>query len=266
MENGFKGAHTLTNENKCLLASGCKKAGTAQCNDLCPAYILMHGHSGNSGRVGSASTPKEYRLTTLSNSPAKTQQSKLYGMLQTYVKTFSRQFDIPETPKDRIKSLYLYSDETGTGKTTTASALLNEWIVRHFAISAQMRKQPLQVPAYFLDVNELQTLYNEFARQHVPQDVAEKASREYYRRLKLAKDAPFAVLDDIGVRTATEGFRGDLHSLINHRVTEQKVTIYTSNVHIEDLLSAYDKRLYDRARDMTMVMEFNGDSQRGMRK
>lgn len=249
--------------HKCLLCDYCKDP--SKCNDLSPAFIAMHGASGKGGRVGSAMVPLDYRFTNLKNSPVRATHTKIYSALETYVNTFSRQFEPINNTSDRIKSIYLVSEETGTGKTTTACALLNEWLVRHFIGSVKRGKQPLQVPAYFLDVNEWQTLYNEFNRSNVPADIAEPASREYYKRMQYAKTVPFAVLDDIGVRTATEGFRGDLHSVINHRVTNYLPTVYTSNIPITELATVFDKRLYDRIRDLCMEIYFNGESQRGKR-
>lgn len=200
---------------------------------------------------------------TLGTSPARGEQSEAYRILESaYVPTFSRQFD-PDG--ERIKSMYLFSREPGTGKTTTAAALLNEWLIVHYVGSVQRGKRPLERPAYFLDVNEWQELYNEFNRPKIPDDVAEPASREYYRWMKLAKTTPFVVMDDIGVRDCTDGFRGDLHTIINRRVANGLTTVYTSNVTLTELSATYDKRLYDRVRDMCLVVPFKGESKRGMR-
>jgi len=245
------------------LSRVCKLAGTEQCTRLCSSYIATHGHSGNGGRVGAAGVPSEYRNVTLGTSPAREEQSEAYRILESaYVPTFSRQF---EPDGERIKSMYLFSREPGTGKTTTAAALLNEWLIVHYVGSVQRGKRPLERPAYFLDVNEWQELYNTFNRKHVPDSVAEPASREYYRRMKHAKAAPFIIMDDLGVREYTDGFRGDLHAVINHRVANGMVTIYTSNVTIEELKRILDPRLADRIRDMTMVVPFKGESKRGIR-
>lgn len=247
---------------KCLLHGAHK----GECNTVNPICVAMNGVSGNGGRVGVASVPKDYKFTTLTNSPVRSNQTKIYTALDEYVKTFGRQFDGDiETPRERIKNLYLFSEETGTGKTTTASAILNEWLIRHFVGSVKRGKNPLQQPAYFLDVNEWQTLYNEFNRQNVPNDVAETASREYYRRMKLATSTPYAVLDDIGVRSATEGFRGDLHSVINARTTNHLPTVYTSNIPITELATVFDQRLYDRVQDLCIELYFTGTSKRGKR-
>ncbi|MFF2886698.1 DNA replication protein [Paenibacillus sp. NPDC057967] len=178
------------------------------------------------------------------------------------MKTFGRQF-VPDG--DRIKSVYLYSAEPGTGKTTTAAALLNEYLTVHYIGSVQRRQQPVEKPVYFLDVNDWQRLYNGFTRKGVPQDVAEVNSREYYRREGIASRTPFLVMDDIGVRECTEGFRGDIHALINERVTSRLPTVYTSNVPLSELASVYDRRLADRVRDMCINLTFQGESKRGIR-
>ena len=252
-----------TNESRCLLAGRCKLAGTDACTSQCSSFISIHGRNGLGGRAGAANVPKDYRLVTLANSPARESQAKIYDFLaKQYVPTFERQF---EAEGKRVKSLYLWSESPGTGKTTTAAALLNEWLIRHYIGSIKRGQQPLQQPAYFLDVNELQTLYNEFTRRNIPTEVAEKASREYYRRLERAKTAPFAVYDDIGVRDATDGFRGDLHSAINYRTINAMPTVYTSNLPIEEMEKVFDARLYDRMRDMCAVFEFGGQSKRGKR-
>lgn len=245
------------------MSNVCKLAGTAQCTRLCSDYIAFHGYSGDGGRLGAAGIPSDYRRVTLATSPAREDQADVYRFLTEYVSTFSRQFE-PEG--ERIKSLYLYSREPGTGKTTTAVALLNEWLVVHYVGSRQRGKRPLERPAFFFDVNGWQKLYNKFNRPLVPKDVAGPASREYYRQEQLARTTPFVVMDDIGVRECTEGFRGDLHDIIDHRVTNGMTTVYTSNVKIEELKRVFDARLADRVRDMCLTLSFGGESKRGMRK
>ncbi|MED0799375.1 DNA replication protein [Bacillus inaquosorum] len=260
----------MTNENNCVLANGCKAAGGGTCTQHCPYFIAMHGVSGNGGRSAAAGLPREYRLVTLQNSPARGDQTEAYKAVDAYAATFDRQFDQQAgsvAPADRIKSLYLVSESPGTGKTTTAAALLNEWLRVHYSGSLRRGLEPLQRPAYFLDVNAWQNDYNEFNRPRVPDSVAEPAAARYYRALEAAKTAPFAVLDDIGVRDATDGFRGDLHAVINARVTNQLPTIYTSNVALGSLATVFgEKRLADRIGDLCREIEFVGKSKRGTRR
>lgn len=254
----------MTNEKNCILAERCKLAGGASCNRQCSFFIALHGMSGKGGRVAAAGLPADYRLLTLKNSPARAGQPQIYQALEGYVDTFERQFE-EESEGNRIKSMYLYSESPGTGKTTTAAALLNEFIMRHYYGCLARNRQADQQPAYFLDVNSHQELYTGFTRPGIPADVAERNSRPYYRQMEAAKTAPFAVLDDIGVRQASEGFRGDLHTIINYRCANGLPTIYTSNLPIDDMASVFDRRLYDRMRDMCAVLHFEGESKRGKR-
>jgi len=213
--------------------------------------------------------PADYRLVTVANSPARTSQQAVYKSVDAYVGTFERQFANAtgvDGSSERIKSLYLYSASPGTGKTTTASAILNEYLTQHYIGCLQRSRQALQQPAYMLDVNAWQTLFNEFNRSNIPADIGEEASRQYYRQMQAAKTAPFAVLDDIGVRNATEAFRGDLHAVINARVTNGLPTVYTSNLPLAEMERVFDARLYDRMRDQCAELVFVGKSQRGMRK
>jgi DNA replication protein DnaC len=258
-----------TNINKCLLSGVCLLAGNADyCYDMCPSYIGMHGVSGKSGRVGSANVPKEYRLVTLANSPAKKNQPAIYRELNKYIKSFNRMFEENHTndPLLRIKNFYFYSKETGTGKTTTACALLNEFLIRHYTLSIKQNRQPLNMPAFYLDVNAWQGLYNTLTRPDVPKDLKEEAGAKYYQRMKYAKTAPFVVMDDIGVRDATDPFISDLLTIINDRITNHLITVYTSNIALEALQEVYGQRLWDRARDLTQQFNFAGDSKRGTRR
>jgi DNA replication protein DnaC len=252
----------LNHANNCILSSRCQIANSESCNRACGHFIAMHGYSAKGGRVANANTPADYRLLTLATSPAHENQAKIYGTLEKYTQTFDRQF---EPDGNRIKSLYLWSESPGTGKTTTAIAVMNEWIIASYLGAKKRGMQVPLAPAYFLCVNEWQTLFNEFNRSNIPREVAEPASREYYRRMHLAKTSPFVVCDDLGVRDATTAFGADLHSVINARTTNALPTIYTSNLPIEEIATVFDQRLYDRVRDQCAVLAFSGSSKRGRR-
>jgi DNA replication protein DnaC len=263
----------------CILSNRCNLFKSEKCNNICPHYIAMYGMSGSRGRVGLSNVPSDYTFLTLSNSPVKDTQAKIYETLGKYVSTFNRQFEVNG---DRIKSLYLWSENPGTGKTSSAVAVLNEWLIAHYLGSLKRNRQAQQTPVYFLDVNSWQTDYNNFNRPKVPDAIAEPAAARYYNAMEKAKHAPFAILDDVGVRDCTDGFRGDLHTVINYRVTNQLPSIYTSNLPIEfveteknkkipaympyDLIDVFgEKRLADRMRDMCAVLHFGGESKRGRR-
>lgn len=246
--------------NRCILARY-RADKCADCSKLCAHRIALEGLDGASGRVGNSGLPADYRGITLVNSPAREDQADNYKIFERYAETFSR----TEGEGEPVKSLYLWSESPGTGKTTTAAALISEWVARDYLGALKRGEQPRQFSAYFLDVTEWQKDYNAFNRPRVPDDIANPAAERYYRAMEKAKAAPFAVLDDIGVRKATENFRADLHSIINSRVTNTLPSVYTSNLPIEEMARVFDARLYDRIRDQCLALEFAGESKRGRR-
>jgi DNA replication protein DnaC len=247
----------MTHANNCILSSRCKIANSAQCNKTCGHYISLHGLSSNGGRLANASAPADYKLLTLANSPARANQAQVYATIEKYVATFERMFD-PEAP--RIKSLYLVSESPGTGKTTTAIAVMNEWIIASYLGAKKRGIQVPLVPAVFLDTNSFQTDYNLATMTN--DDAAMVKIKSTILRVQAA---PFAVLDDIGLRSASEAFRSYVHAIVNYRTANGLPTVFTSNLPIEEMAVVFDARLYDRMRDMCAVLHFSGESRRGKR-
>lgn len=238
----------MTEHQKCVLDDK-KKGGCATCSPHCSHRIALQGLNGIGGRVGSSGIPLEYQGVTLTNSPARESQLALYESLSRYVKTFNLGED--------VKSVYLYSDEPGTGKTTTACALLNEWITRRYLTHLKNGEKVPQQLGMFLDINEMQSEYN--IATMVKDD---NKLKEFGERILKAQQTPYLVIDDIGVRDATEAFRGYVHSIVNARVSNQLPTVYTSNLEIDEMEEVFDRRLFDRIRSNTGVMEFKGKSKR----
>lgn len=248
---------TETNEHRCILAQSCAFAGSAStCTDTCGSYNAIHSQS---GRHTLADLPAEYRLTTLNNSPARADQTEHYEVFADYVKTFDRHLT-----GERIRSLYLVSAEPGTGKTTSAAALLNEYIRVSYVSHLRAGRKPPKRPAYFFDVESWQTL---FSRIHMAAgDRKETLAAEFDAARQRAITANFAVFDDIATRETRDGFRAQLHGVINERVTSGLPTVYTSNVVIDDLSRVFDARLADRIREQCFERYFKGTSKRGVRR
>lgn len=233
------------------------KNGCDSCPPTCSHRIALHGLNGKGGRIALAGAPQSYRHLTLDNSPARESQAKAYAILTQYVSTFSRAFD---AESERIKSLYLVSSNPGTGKTTTACVALNEYIIASYLGALKNGKQPSQQPAMFLDMNEFQTKYNLATMTN-----DEDGLNEVKATVKRASRVEFLVMDDIGLRGATEAFRALVHAIVNARTTADLPTVYTSNVPIENLATIFDARLADRVRDQCGVIMFEGESKRGRR-
>lgn len=240
----------------CLLSETFKKGYTCESEGVCFHSIALDG------RVREARIPEDYVNITVNNTGVRKDQPEAYRLIDSYVKTFRRQF---EEGGDRIKSLYLYSDATGTGKTTTAAAIANEYIKRHYVGSLKRGLRPKRRPVLFLDMNDLQGLYNRANRSNVPRDLGEAANREYFGLLERSRESDLLVIDDIGLRSVTEGFRQDVHQFINHRAANELPTIYTSNKPVKDLKDVFSRQIWDRVRDMCIEVPFAGESKRGRR-
>lgn len=239
----------MTNESICPLADTCKLAGDPKhCNSQCLPFISVMA------RYKAANIPLEYRDIFLDNSPAREGQPNIYANLDKYVQTFSSD-DI------RIKSLYLYSTSPGTGKTTTASALLNEYIKQRFLYYVRKGESMPSTLGLFIDINDMHMRYN-LAAMTSNKDELEQIKDEVRR----ATTVEFVVMDDIGVRKdVSESFRSLVHSIINARLTNHRPTVYTSNLPISEMKNVFDGRLGDRIADMTAELTFKGTSKRGVR-
>lgn len=234
----------------CILAEY-RRDRCASCSKLCPHRIALEGLNGSGGRLAGAGLPKDYQGITLANSPAREGQAQIYEVLERYVDTFGG---------GEEKSLYLWSESPGTGKTTTAAALISEWLARDYLGALKRGEQPRQSSAIFLDANAFQTEYN-LATMTNDDEAIERIGT----RIKRVQGTPFAVIDDIGVRAATEAFRSYIHAIINYRVTNGMPTVYTSNLPIAEMADVFDERLYDRIRDQCGEIHFSGESRRGRR-
>jgi DNA replication protein DnaC len=258
----------MTNESKCVLSGVCKLAGDqAHCHNRCASYVSLHGASGTGGRIASANIPSDYALLSLRNSPVRSAQPSEYKALDAYVNTFKRAF---EADSDAIKSVYIYSSTAGNGKTTTACALLNEWIMRNYIGAVRKGDQPIQQSGYFLEVNALQQLHK---RMFSPGSQAKKdeIGDEFNRRMDRAKSAPYLVVDDLAVRKYSESFMAEIYDLTNYRTSNVLPTVYTTNKTLEQLTELFliedpEGKVVNRIKDRCVIMEFTGGSKRGMRK
>lgn len=255
----------MTNEKNCVLRSLCVQAGSSSCTATCTDFVAMHGFSGSGGRVGNT-IPIEYTMMTIYENPVRESQTGAFIKFDALAKTFGRMFkEHVETSQDLIKNVYIWSKDPGTGKTATACAIANDFQAVHYIGSLMKGIRPDDRPVYFLDMPEFQTLYNKMNRPGVPQHLREEAGGRYYRMMDAARNARLLIMDDIGARSATEGFGTDVHAVINHRYKKKLPFIATSNKPLAALTDIFDQKFMDRLRDLTIIEEYAGTSKRGKR-
>lgn len=247
----------------CKLAPYCKVAGQEGfCNALCDPFMLLHGE-GNNGLWKSTNVPPKYKRSFFSNLPIKGENPIAYTFIKTYVK------NVLENVNEGV-GLFFYSIPnaenrlgTGTGKTTSAVAILHEYLLERVKEQSTGGREIQQTPSLFYKASELQTLYNSrFAGTFA---MKEKADARYYKVKELLMKAELIVLDDIGIRQKiTDSFENELTEIIDARDSKMLTTIFTSNLPIEKLADTLGDRIASRIEGMTEKVAFKGkDFRRG---
>lgn len=124
--------------------------------------------------------------------------------------------------------LYIQSRERGSGKTLLASILVNE-ISTRYAVNTKFV-----------------TIY----------DYLEMTKKGYHgspEEIQAINSAQVLVLDDFGAHMAKEWIESVLFSLIDKRTIQRLVTIYTSNIPLEEL--NIDGRILDRIKSRSYILK-----------
>lgn len=241
----------------CMFKDTCKNFNTEECNSLCYPFVLLHGQKGNGGFWGASGVPTKYKKLRFNILPIKEANPKAYTITERYIEKFEEMveekgvglFFFPEISGENIMG-------TGTGKTTTAVTILNEYIVfatkRHLKGINQLKSNP----ALFIKASELQNKYNAQFRGSV--EMQKEASEVFYKLKQRMKDIKLLVIDDIAVRDTTEAFKNELFEIIDYRATEERATIFTSNVAITGLNKFLGERIVSRIEGMAVPVQFVG--------
>ena len=191
--------------------------------------MFMHGVSGKGGFWKMRNVPTKYEGFNKDNLPT----DKQFDFIRGYIK------QLPDAVEKGI-GLYIYSTPTegnplgtGTGKTTSAIAILNEFtklqVKRHVQGQIILKTNP----SMFIKAADFQNIFNAQFRGH--RDIQVESAEKYYNYKELMKEVQLLVIDDIAVRTGSEVFNSELYEVIDHRAVMELATIFTSNVPIAEL-------------------------------
>lgn len=136
------------------------------------------------------------------------------------------------------KGLYIHSNTPGSGKTFLACCLAKSVMMRY-----GKRMKFITVPDYMDKVAQGYDLAKEGIKQSPAQPY---------------KDCDLLILDDIGTQMNKEWQNQELFKLINYRVTEGLITIYTSNFATEKL--NVDDRIKSRISASTIFIPLPEES------
>lgn len=200
------------------------------------------------GRLKFATIPKEFEGQTVENfmtdcysTPQNRELAELAKHLATqYVRQFS---EIRETGK----GLYFHSGVKGSGKTRLAVSIANDLITQ------QMISAKFATTIQILD--QIKSTWGEKSR--------ERDRMEQMNEKKLIDDiisVPVLVIDDIGVEQPKDWVNERFYNIINGRMIEKRITIFTSNYRLEEL--KLDDRIVNRIEKMALPIEFPAESVR----
>ena len=193
------------------------------------------------GRLKFATIPKEFEGQTVDNFQTDCYSTaanrELAAMAQTIAKRYVEKFDeIQETGK----GLYFYSRVKGSGKTRLAVSIANDLIEKKFiqakfATTIQILDQ---IKETWGGISK-----NEESEQKLIHDIV---------------SVPVLVIDDIGVEAVKDWINERFYNILNGRMIEKRVTIFTSNCKIEEL--NFDDRITNRIVKMALPVQFPDES------
>lgn len=177
--------------------------------------------------------PKKYRGKRLEDNLPPTLSENAKKNITVYAQNFDKMkanginmLIYPQPSKDNIEGC-------GTGKTTIACALGQEYIRQHLK---EFNLSPL---ALFINAEEFADLKR---RESIHGELNEM---ETYILANVEK-APFLIIDDLGAEKISDFTLQSLYGLINTRLNNFMITVYTTNLTPQALQVALGERLYSR--------------------
>ena len=80
--------------------------------------------------------------------------------------------------------------------------------------------------------------------------------------IKMLAEVEFLFIDDFGLERNTEKAERDFYDLIDRRTSEEKVTVYSSNLEEGDIKKIFGERIASRLKECAIV-DFDGPDLRG---
>lgn len=163
--------------------------------------------------------------------------------IRNLVLRFIRDFDLPGN-----QGLF-FIGKPGTGKTFMAGCIANSLIREGRYVLY------LNAPNLYEHISEYRAVSNAFA-----------PDRERYEKAAAAYDSimncDLLILDDLGTEAYSASRQPELISVLNHRLSEGKKIVITTNLDMDNLIEVYDERLMSRVFGYFTIVRFIGDDLR----
>lgn len=216
---------------KCYAEHYCKK-DRSECSEVCGGYRVLRA------------------LYTLSRIPVNYQYNiplmpdkrdiPNYEELEKFMHSIIEKVEAGE-------GLYIWSENTGTGKTSWACKIMGYYF-RKIAFRSGLENEGLYIylPTFLED---LRSYYD-------------NPTPEFDEELEMVKKCKLLIMDDLGAEKPSEWVAERLLSFINTRVSNGLSTIYTSNISIDELGAKMGKRIRSRIVGSVSVINLTGKDRR----
>lgn len=182
-----------------------------------------------------ANIPEEFKDLTINSFKTDIYKTQAFEAAQVkkicanYVNNFYQM-------KEMGKGLYLHSKTKGSGKTRMAVSIANA-IINHKNTAAKF------TTAIRIIEEIKRTIYDELADKNILRDL---------------QQIDVLVIDDIGTERESGYVNEQFYSILNERLINKRVTIFTSNCSIEEL--KLDERIVNRIQKMAIPIKFPEES------
>lgn len=151
---------------------------------------------------------------------------------------------------DKGENLYLYSKNTGNGKTSWGIKILNSYFSKiWFNTELVCKGLFINVPKFLISLKDNISQKSEYI-SHIKENVL---------------NANLIIWDDIATKGFTQFEMENVLNIINNRIDSNKSNIYTSNLMGEELRESIGDRLYSRIYNNSQLIELVGVDKRGIR-
>lgn len=196
----------------------------------------------HSNRLQFANIPEAFKDVRLDNFKKSVyQSSESREMVVEIAKAVRYWLKNIDSMKERGIGLYFYSGTKGSGKTRLAASIANELIENHncrvkFSTSIQI-------------LNEITNTWND-------------RSLSENKLIHDLMSTEILIIDDFGAETLKDWKNEKFYEIINGRYVDKKITIFTSNMKLDDL--QYDKRITNRIKERVLQVPFPEESVRDL--
>lgn len=216
---------------KCVFYEVCQNK--EYCSEDCLRYAEMH------------------YLLEHSGLPHNLQGKTILSPEQVDYDAFCKLADIKNNIVDFVqqgKNLYLYSENTGNGKSSWLAKCLKAYFNQVWAGNGfRQRGYFLHLPTFLIELKE---------NIRTPND-------ELLELKDFLKEIDLLCIDDIAASTLSEYEHNYLLYIIDYRVSCGKSTLYSSNLNEQNLLLYLGTRLKSRVFNNSQIIHLQGQDRRG---